>query len=254
MKLRVLGCSGGKYKNFNPTCFLLDEKILIDVGNVMGQLELEEMVSLKSILLTHMHFDHIADLPFLIQTLFEEKKDDFYIYSTSKTKKDVFDNIFNNKIWPNLFDLSDKLNWKQVAQYKPFKFENYEITFIPVNHTVPTCGLIIEKNNRSFAFTSDTYITDKFWEECNKKENLKAVIIDVSFPNGFEEKAKLTKHLTTTLLQDELIKLKNTRMDIYVTHIKPTDRLEVVKNVNEITTMRRFKSIAVLEADMIVKI
>lgn len=254
MRLRILGCSGGKYKNFNPTCFLLDDKILIDVGNVMSQLELDEMASLKSILLTHMHFDHIADLPFLVQTLFEEKKEDFYIYSTSKTKKDVFDHIFNNKIWPNLFDLTDKLIWNDVPQLKPFYFEDYEITFVPVDHTVPTTGLIIEKDDRSFAFTSDTYVTDTFWEECNKKKNLKAVIIDVSFPNGFEEKAKLTKHLTTFLLQDELKKLDNPNMDIYVTHIKPTDRLEVVKNVNEITTMRRFKTIAVLEADMIVNI
>ncbi|NIP31330.1 MAG: MBL fold metallo-hydrolase [Candidatus Dadabacteria bacterium] len=87
MQLRILGCSGGKYKSFNPTCFLLDDEILIDVGNVMSQLELEELQSLKAILLTHMHFDHIADLPFLIHTLFEERNEKFSIYSSRETKK-----------------------------------------------------------------------------------------------------------------------------------------------------------------------
>lgn len=254
MIFKILGCSGGKYRNFGPTAFVLDDRILIDAGTVMKKLDMKDILALDSVLITHMHFDHIADLPFLLQSMIEEKKDHFVIYSSEETKEAVFSNIFNFNIWPNLFDISDNLEWKVFKHFEEFDVAGYRITSVPVNHTVPTNGLIFDDGQKSLGFTSDTYITDQFWEECNKKENLKALIIDVSFPNGFEDKAKLTKHLTMNLLLDEITKLDNSNLDIYITHIKPSERAEVIRNIRDIEKRSIKERIVVLEEGMVIKV
>lgn len=254
MVFKILGCSGGKYRNFGPTAFVLDDKILIDAGTVMKKLDMKDILALDSVLLTHMHFDHIADLPFLLQTMLEEKKDNFKIYSSEETKNAVFAHIFNFKIWPNLFDISKNLEWKVFKHLETFNVAGYEIISVPVNHTVPTNGLIFDDGQKSLGFTSDTYITDQFWEECNKKENLKALIIDVSFPNGYEDKAKLTKHLTMNLLLEEITKLENNSIDIYITHIKPSERAEVIQNIRNIEKQSLRERIVVLEEGMVIKV
>lgn len=254
MIFKILGCSGGKYRNFGPTSFVLDDTILIDCGTVMKKLDMKDILSLDSVLLSHMHFDHIADLPFLLQTMIEEKKDRFTIYSAQETKDAVFSHIFNFEIWPNLFDISKNLDWKVFNHVDPFDVAGYEITSVPVNHTVPTNGFIFDDGQKALGFTSDTYITDEFWKACNRKENLKAVIVDVSFPNGFEDKAKLTKHLTINLLLEELKKLENSNIEIYITHIKPSERAEVIQNIRNIEKPSLKERIIVLEEGMVVKV
>lgn len=254
MIFKILGCSGGKYRNFGPTAFQLNEKILIDVGTVMRKLDMRDICNLDSLLLTHMHFDHIADLPFLLQSIVEEKDGVFTVYSSEDTKTAVFTHIFNFSIWPDLFELSDKLEWKVFKHLEEFNVSGYKVTSIPVNHTVPTNGFIFDDGDSSLGFTADTYITDIFWEECNRKENLKALIIDVSFPTGCEDRAKLTKHLTVKLLLEEIKKLEKDNVEIYITHIKPADRAEVIQNIKDIKKESVRERIVVLEEGMIIKV
>lgn len=254
MIFKILGCSGGKYRNFGPTAFQLNDKVLIDVGTVMRKLDMRDICALDSLLLTHMHFDHIADLPFLLQSIIEEKDGIFTVYSSEETKKELFSHIFNFSIWPNLFEISDKLEWKVFNHFEPFEVSGYEITSIPVNHTVPTNGFIFDDGKYSLGFTADTYITDDFWEMCNKKDNLRALIVDVSFPSGCEDRAKLTKHLTVALLQEELKKLKKDNVEVYVTHIKPSDRAKVIENIKGIEKQSIRERITVLEEGMIVRV
>ncbi len=254
MIFKILGCSGGKYRNFGPTAFQLDDKVLIDVGTVMRKLDMRDIRALDSLLLTHMHFDHIADLPFLLQSIIEEKDGNFTVYSSKETKTAIFTHIFNFSIWPDLFQISDKLEWKVFNHLEAFNVSGYEIISIPVNHTVPTNGFIFDDGDSSLGFTADTYITDQFWEECNKKKNLKALIIDVSFPTGYEDRAKLTKHLTVELLLQELKKLEKDNLEIYVTHIKPSDRAKVIKNIKDIEKQGIREKITVLEEGMIIRV
>ncbi|HMV13254.1 MAG TPA: MBL fold metallo-hydrolase, partial [Nitrosomonas sp.] len=69
MKLRVLGCSGGIGKGSSTTSMLLDDDILIDAGTGVSNLTLDELVKIKHIFVTHSHLDHIALIPFLIDTV-----------------------------------------------------------------------------------------------------------------------------------------------------------------------------------------
>lgn len=110
MNIKILGCSGGKSLECAPTSFLVDNNILIDAGTVMNKLDSEEILNIDHLLFTHAHFDHIADLPFLALNLMEEKTGDFNVYAAKETTEWVFSHILNNKIWPDLFNISRENN------------------------------------------------------------------------------------------------------------------------------------------------
>ena len=78
--IKVLGASGSKAKNHNTTSFQIFKDIIIDAGNVLNALE-NETKDINHIFLTHSHADHIADLPFIIETFFEERSSPLTIYA-----------------------------------------------------------------------------------------------------------------------------------------------------------------------------
>ena len=69
MRLRVLGCSGGIGGRHRTTSFLLDNDVLIDAGTGVGDLTLAELSQIDHIFLTHSHLDHVASIPFLVDTV-----------------------------------------------------------------------------------------------------------------------------------------------------------------------------------------
>ena len=75
MKVRLLG-TGAIYSKYNCASELIDDKILVDVGNgVLKELRKikYDLTKLEMIIITHLHADHYADLPALILNLGEEK-------------------------------------------------------------------------------------------------------------------------------------------------------------------------------------
>jgi phosphoribosyl 1,2-cyclic phosphodiesterase len=70
MRLRVLGCSGGiGGRHLRTTSFLADSDILIDAGTGVGDLTLAELSQVDHIFVTHSHLDHVASIPFLVDTV-----------------------------------------------------------------------------------------------------------------------------------------------------------------------------------------
>ena len=70
MRLRVLGCSGGiGGRHLRTTSFLVDSDILIDAGTGVGDLTLAELSQIDHIFITHSHLDHVASIPFLVDTV-----------------------------------------------------------------------------------------------------------------------------------------------------------------------------------------
>jgi ribonuclease BN (tRNA processing enzyme) len=108
------------------------------------------------------------------------------------------------------------------------------VTPIPVNHVVPTMGLIVSEGDASVIFTSDTYVTDRIWQAAREIEGLKAVFVDVSFPNEMEELAAASKHFTPKSLAADLKKL-NRDVEIYAVHIKPSNREQVISQLGQLT-------------------
>jgi glyoxylase-like metal-dependent hydrolase (beta-lactamase superfamily II) len=50
------------------TAMLLDDDILIDAGTGVSSLSMAEMCKIDHIFVTHAHLDHVACIPFLVDT------------------------------------------------------------------------------------------------------------------------------------------------------------------------------------------
>ena len=97
--IKVLGSYGNRGRDAYTTAFLIRDDIVIDAGNLANGLG-DDVNKIEHIFLTHSHFDHILDLPFVIDTNFENRKNSLKIYGLKETI-DAIKTIFNNRIWPD---------------------------------------------------------------------------------------------------------------------------------------------------------
>ena len=109
MKVKVLGCSGGVNHNVATTSFLIDEDILIDAGTGVCTMPLEKMRRIRHIFITHSHLDHIAAIPLLADTLFDELiGKPIVVHALPETIKALQEHVFNWIIWPDFTELPHK--------------------------------------------------------------------------------------------------------------------------------------------------
>lgn len=99
MKVRVLGCSGGigdsGGRPLRTTALLVDEDILIDCGTGVGDLTIAELARIDHVFLTHAHFDHIACLPMLIDSVSDLRDRPLAIHAVGATLDCLRAHVFN---------------------------------------------------------------------------------------------------------------------------------------------------------------
>jgi len=211
------------------TSFLIDGSIAIDAGAITRALSIEEQKLIRHVVITHTHIDHTATLPFLIENTFGENEGGVVVYCTRRVLSRVRKHLFNNDTWPDFSRIPNHLyptiRFEDMKAGEAFEIvngtpENLLIRPIPVNHIVPTVGLIMSRGDSTVVFTSDTGPTERIWKEINKLEGVSAIIVECSFPTRLQSIADVSLHLTPTTLASELKKLKKP-VPIYLYHLKP---------------------------------
>lgn len=226
MKIKVLGAAGSEVPGHNCPAFLIDGKVLLDAGTIALSLNIREEHSLRWILLTHVHFDHIKGMPFLLDNLVTRNTGNtITVVSGRDVLHDLRRNIFNGRIWPDFSKIptSDRpaLRYKAVGTTRSFQVDGYRVTMERVEHSVPAYGFIVEKaGHKSIAYTGDTGPTDKFWEKVAARD-VKHLIVETSFPNRMEKLALASGHLTPTLLEREMEKMPRPPEKVFIMHMKP---------------------------------
>lgn len=225
MKLRVLGCSGGIGGNLRTTSFLLDHDVLIDAGTGVNELSLTELTLIDHIFVTHSHLDHIACIPFLVDSVGFMRDHPLTIYASEETLEILKAHIFNWKIWPDFTEIPNAQN--PVMRFQAIELgetvtlsNGRKITPIPANHTVPAVGYHLDSGSASLVFSGDTTINDLAWPIINCIENLRYLIIETAFSNSEKELAVLSKHMCPSILATELAKFTR-EAEIFITHLKP---------------------------------
>lgn len=237
MKIRLLPSNCIDPLRLQPlTTFVVNDTLAIDAGCLGYALNLEEQRRVRRAIITHTHSDHTASLPIFLAEVFPFLKEPFVVHGLPEVIEGLEKHIFNDLIWPDFINIKllngngAGLRYVAIEPGVPFAAENLLITPVRTNHTVPSVGVSVDDGASSVLFTSDTYYTDEVWALANRLKNLKAVFVDVSYPNEMEELAAASKHYTPRALDSELKKLRHD-VPVYAVHLKPQFRAEVSRQV-----------------------
>ncbi len=228
MKLLVCGQAGSRAQDF--ISYVVNDRLALDAGVLTGCFPLERQRQIRHVLLSHCHLDHVASLPLLTETLCAASRDEqpcLTVYAGPYTLQQLRLHVFNNKLYPDVFglaeqpgsSLSGRLAWKTLEKEKPVRFGSLEVVPVELNHVVPCLGFVVREPGCAVALVSDTGPTERVWELLQKEPDLKAVLVEVSFPNRLRALADVSAHLTPELLQQELHKL-NRAVKCLVVHVK----------------------------------
>jgi ribonuclease BN (tRNA processing enzyme) len=224
MNITVLGCSGGISSGLRTTAMLVDDDILIDAGTGVGDLSMEQLVRIDHIFVTHSHLDHITSIPFLLDTVMGYRVLPVTLHALAETIEVLKTHIFNWKIWPDFNAIPDEqqplLQYREISLGETTTIKDRHITALPANHVVPAVGYRLDSGRNSLVFSGDTTSCEVFWDEVNKIENLKYLIIETAFGDDEIELARVSKHLCPVMLLSELARLER-QAEVFITHLKP---------------------------------
>ena len=227
---------GGMEPDHFLTSYLVNGTVAIDAGSVGFFGSAFDQARIKHVFITHSHVDHVASLPILVENAYEGKLDCIKVYGSEHVLDSVQRDLFNDCLWPAFVKLSRPeapfLKMLPLPERQTVEVEGLRITPIPVDHVVPTCGMLVEEGDSAILISSDTGPTQEIWDVANRTPNLKAVFLEATFPNNMKWLADLSKHLTPATFGDELAKLRKP-CDVVAVHIKARFRAKVVEELTE---------------------
>ncbi|MFQ6079352.1 MAG: MBL fold metallo-hydrolase [Thermodesulfobacteriota bacterium] len=225
MRLRVLGCYGTELFDYHATSFLVNEAILIDAGTTASAMTMEDQLKIRNILLSHSHLDHVKGLFFLADNLFERFSATVTIYSTRGILGILKTHYFNNLLSPDFTSIPDKkspiMKFRPIAPGESFEVNGLMVNAFKANHVVESVGYKLQDGNGAILYSGDTGATPWIWKEAREQKGLKAIFVETSFPNRLSDLARLTGHLTPSMLEEELKKIGGLDVPIFIFHMKP---------------------------------
>lgn len=210
----------------------------VDAGSLGIAITEGQRRTVRDVIVTHPHMDHIASLPIFVDDLFAELEQPVRIHATEQVIELLQLDVFNDTVYPKFDQLKNEhgsvMEYAPFAIGKEFSAGHLRVTAIPVNHIVPTVGLLVTDGKTTVAFSSDTAETDEFWGLLNDAARLDALFIEASFPDSMHQLAAASKHLTPSMLKRELTKLNHNGMDILAVHLKPAYRETVARELENL--------------------
>ncbi|MGE4799348.1 MBL fold metallo-hydrolase [Yersinia hibernica] len=198
---------------------------------------------INSYFISHAHLDHVSGL--IIGSPEDSKKT---LYASADTIDVLRNYYFNWRVWPNFTDSGSgaRLGTYRMQLVRPAQSLSLGLTHLtgemyPLSHDKsPSSMLLISSNNAAFAYFGDTgpdeieksKHLDTVWRklaEKVKQQQLKGIIIEVSYPNELDD-SKLYGHMTPKWLLKELKNLEKYSgegqplkdLPVVISHIKPS--------------------------------
>lgn len=179
--------------------YLIGDSLVIDGGSVGLLADIARQKAIQHIFLTHAHLDHVASLPLFVETVYSPGPDCVEVLAHASILRQIRRDFFNNVTWPDFIELSTAddafMKFTPIDSLTTVERSGYRITPVPVHHTPDTYGMIVDDGESCVVFAADTGPTEKIWEEIAQFSNLKAVLLECSFPDDMEAFATKTGHL-----------------------------------------------------------
>jgi cAMP phosphodiesterase len=227
VELKVIGCHGGETPKHRTSAFVLDNRIAIDAGSLTGGVGLKQQCALEAVLVSHAHLDHVRDLATLADNRLQNRAPTLPIVGLKSTLAVLRKHFFNNLLWPDFSRLPTArhpaIRYVEITAAKPLVVAGYKVRAVPVSHSIDCCGFIVTGSGGSLAYSGDTGPTDLLWKALNATPDLRALLMEVSFPNGEAHLARVSGHHTPQTLARDMKKLgKHRDLPTLLYHIKPS--------------------------------
>ena len=236
MRIDAIGTAGGKTIDHRLTTFLVDDVLSLDAGSVCTGLGLEQQLKIENLFLSHVHMDHVGELPLLVDNLSLHGKS-LTVHATEATIEFLKSSIFNGVIWPDFTRIPDPqsptLRFREVRYMDPVEIDGFTVTALPVNHLTGSAGCHVMKDGKGLVYTSDTGETEEIWSYINARNDVQAVITECSFPADMEPLAVISRHYSSVSLEKELLKLK-VPLQVYIYHLKPQFRDRILAEIDHL--------------------
>jgi cAMP phosphodiesterase len=232
MELRVIGCHGGETPKHRTSSFVVDDRLAIDAGALTSGLDLKAQFRLTACLVSHAHLDHIRDLATIADNRCQAECEPLVIAATKPTIATLRKHFFNNKIWPDFAEIHTSagptIRYLEIKPERAIEVAGYEVLAVPVAHTIDSSGFVVRGKDASLGYSGDTGPTERLWQVLRAEENLKALLMEVSFPNREQKLATDSGHHTPKTLQADLKKFGKAKdLPTLLYHIKPVFQREV---------------------------
>lgn len=246
MKIKLLPStiddSGRASPEQRLSCFLIDDRVTIDAGSIAISIGDAQRATVRDVIITHPHMDHVATLPIFVDDLFAQLEEPVRVHATEEVCRLLERDIFNGSVYPPFHKFSNERT--SVMEFVPFRtgeefrVAHLSVTAVSVEHIVPTVGMVFTDGRTNIAFSSDTSSTEEFWHLVNRLPRLDALLIEASFPNSLAKLAEVSGHLTPEALGRELEKLTHTGLEILAVHLKPSFREQLIRELEELGVPR----------------
>lgn len=223
MKIRILGAHSIEANSARPAALLVDKILALDAGSLCSSLTLSEQQKVKSILLTHYHYDHVRDIPFIGMNM--AHMGTVNIYSTSTVFDTLSSHLLDDIMYPDFRKWPEHqpaLRFITIEPHRPFEVDGYSVLALPVPHSIPSVGFqVTSPEGKKLFYTSDT---GPGLSECWKHVSPDLLITELTLPQSMVEWAKKTGHLTPQLLKAELLDFRRAKgylPSILLIHLSP---------------------------------
>lgn len=238
MKIEILGAHHTNFRDSRYVSILVDDLLAIDAGCLADRLTSSQQRNIKAILLSHLHYDHVRDLPAIAINNYSSNTS-VKVYATQDTCQGLIKYLLNGDVYPKFYTVPTSAPAIELSVISPglhYKILDYDVTPLLVKHSAGAVAFyLVDSKDKSIFFTGDTgpgfsqHLDGKFTS---------LVISEVTFPNRAEENALFTNHLTPKLLRVELSRIfqnNGSLPPVLAIHIEPRSESEIRAELKEVS-------------------
>lgn len=173
MKIKMVG-TGSMISKRNPASYMINDKIMIDLPNgivkILKNADLFDNV--EYVFITHMHGDHIFDLPFLFLDRYKSNRKLIVVISPRWLKKikELVKLAFPREYYGIFYN--SKITFINNADV--YKIDDLVINGIKVEHgqMKPSYGYVVKEKDKQVTFTGDTSLCQSVLLAANESDYL----------------------------------------------------------------------------------
>ncbi len=204
MKIQILGAHNTRSRTARMTSILIDGVLALDAGSLASSLSFRAQAKVRDLLITHGHYDHVADIPAFAMNLFLRGKT-VNIYCSPAVQKLLLDYLLNGDIYPDFTQRppgNPIVRFTLVEPDRSVTVGGYTVRPVALRHALPALGYEITSADRKRVFyTGDTGAD---LAEAWKRTAPDLLIIEVTASNRYESTVREAFHLTPGLLRQQL--------------------------------------------------